>query len=187
MARNDVHAAFEILLEEIELVANATNEAGAEALKSGRYEEAQRHLDVGKEVADFRAKLRDLQQEWSKLFASGVPPTRRRKREIGAKLKRGLRTPEERFHRPILEAIEELGGSAPVATVLDRVKAKLEGVLNEYDYQPLPSNRSMERWRNTAQWCRNTLVREGLIREDSPKGLWAISEQGRQLLRSDGV
>ena len=78
----------------------------------------------------------------------------------------------------------ELGGRAPMADVLDRVEQKVRNILNEYDYQPLPSDPRSFRWRNTAQWCRNTLVREGLMKSDSPNGIWEISEAGRRVLNT---
>ncbi|WP_052297133.1 winged helix-turn-helix domain-containing protein [Marinithermus hydrothermalis] len=110
----------------------------------------------------------------------GKKPSKRKTRD---RLSRGLRTPENAFRQPILEALVELGGSAPVNDVLERVQQKMAHVLNEYDYQPLPSDPRSARWRNTAQWCRNALVREGLMKSDSPYGIWEISEQGREALR----
>jgi hypothetical protein len=56
--------------------------------------------------------------------------------------------------------------------------------LNEYDHQLLPSDNSTMRWRNTAQWARNTLRSEGLLRSDSPRGTWEISDDGRAWLES---
>ena len=71
--------------------------------------------------------------------------------------------------------------------VLDRVEAKMKDVLNTYDREPLPSNPRSVRWRNTAQWCRNTLVREGLMKSDSPYGVWEISEAGRRWLENEAA
>lgn len=100
---------------------------------------------------------------------------------------RGLRTPEEAYRRPLLEALVELGGRAKVAEVLSHVEAKMKGILNEHDYDPLPSNPKQPRWRNTAHWCRNTLVTEGVMKNDSPAGIWEISEKGVEALRLGDV
>ncbi|KUK31071.1 MAG: Uncharacterized protein XD63_1668 [Thermoanaerobacterales bacterium 50_218] len=54
--------------------------------------------------------------------------------------------------------------------------------LNEYDLQPLPSTPEQARGRNTAQWCRYTMVSEGLLKPDSPRGVWEITETGRKQL-----
>ena len=77
----------------------------------------------------------------------------------------------------------ELGGSAPIGEMLDRVEQKMKDVLNEYDYEPLLSDPRSVRWRNTAQWCRNTLVREGMMKGNSPHGVWEISETRSAMVR----
>jgi restriction system protein len=65
----------------------------------------------------------------------------------------------------------EFGGSTPAARILDRIGEKMKDVLNGYDRQPLPSQPKIARWNNNAQWCRNTLVQEGLLKADSPRGI----------------
>ena len=87
---------------------------------------------------------------------------------------------EEAFRRPILEVLVDLGGSAPVGEVLERVGIKMKSVLNQYDREPLLSDPCSVHWKNTTQWCRNTLVREGLMKNDSPHGVWEISDVGRK-------
>ena len=103
------------------------------------------------------------------------------------RLQRGIRTPEEAFRRPILEALVELGGRAPINEVLKRVETKMNSILNVYDLQPLPSNPTIIRWQNTARWCRSTMVREGFLKNDSPRGIWEISERGREALQKNEV
>lgn len=183
--KNEVNEAFEIVLEEIEAVANGFNEAGAEAFHRSDYEKARQAIEEATRLGEFREKVRTLQKEWANLFAQRVRGRRKTARRRGrGRLPRGLRTPEDAFRRPILEALVELGGRAPLPDVLDLVEAKMGGVLKPHDYEPLPSQPRSIRWRNTAQWCRNTLVREGLMKSDSPYGIWEISEQGRKALSS---
>lgn len=76
------------------------------------------------------------------------------------KLKKDLRTPEDEFRIPILEALVELGGKAEMKEVLKKVEEKMKHKLNQHDHEGLPSNPSLKRWEKTAQWCRNTLVNE---------------------------
>jgi len=57
--------------------------------------------------------------------------------------------------------------------------------LTKYDLEPLASDPRSIRWRNTAQWCRNTLLREGLMKQDSPHGTWEISDLGRRALKDE--
>jgi restriction system protein len=41
------------------------------------------------------------------------------------------------------------------------------------------------RWRCTAEWMRNSLREEGLIPDDSPRGIWEITDKGRQWLKAE--
>jgi hypothetical protein len=95
------------------------------------------------------------------------------------KLRRGLKTPQEAYRQPILEAVYELGGSASVGDVLKIVKNKMKPVLNDIDYQKLPSGVDF-RWRNTAMWERFSLVNEGLLKSGSLDGIWELSNKGTQ-------
>lgn len=187
MNKNEINTAFEILLEEIELVANQLNESGADAFRGGDYDKARQAIEEATRLADFREKVKALQREWTGLAARGLKVRQQKPRRTAkGRLERGLRTPEEAFRRPILEALAELNGSATVGEVLSRVEQTMKDVLNEYDREPLPSDPRTVRWKNTAQWCRNTLVGEGLIENDSPHGVWEISEQGYKWLTKEG-
>lgn len=61
-----------------------------------------------------------------------------------------------------------------------RARALLQGM--DVDYQPLASNPEYLRWRNAAQWARNTMHQDGLIKGDSAHGTWEITAAGRALL-----
>ncbi len=95
----------------------------------------------------------------------------------------GDKTPHQEFRIPILEALVEAGGRAKSAKVLDRVGARMKAILKPTDYQKLPSG-IMVRWYNTAHWERLVMVRDGLLRKNSPKGLWEITDQGRKYLEN---
>lgn len=169
-------------MEEIEAVANALNEGGAEAFRKGDYEKAKAAIEEATRLAEFREKVKGLQREWVELLRSRPHAQKSWRRKTRSRLPRGLRTSDDAFRRPILESLVELGGSGSIQEVLDLVEKKMKSVLNEYDYQPLPSDKRSIRWRNTAQWCRNTLVRERLMKGDSSYGVWEISDQGRTWL-----
>jgi hypothetical protein len=186
MDRNEVSAAFEIVLEEIETVVDSLNQDGAGAFQKGDYDTARGLIEIATRLAEFRGKVRGLQKEWDNIFSTRIPrkPTKRRRFQ---RLERGLRTSEDAFRRPILEILVEMGGSAPVNEVLDKIESKMKNILNNYDRQPLPSYPNTVRWRNTAQWCRNALVQEGLLKADSPRGVWEISDRGREALKRGEV
>ena len=92
--------------------------------------------------------------------------------------RRGSLLPRSAYEMPILESLIELGGSAAASRVVDLVGTKLEAQLNEVDYEETPGTRVV-RWRNRAQFARHDLVKNGQLRQDSPHGVWEISEAGR--------
>ncbi len=92
------------------------------------------------------------------------------------------KTPAGAFYIPILEALEELGGRGLSQQVLDLVYERMKDRLTEDDLKPIPSGGDL-RWRNTAQWARYIMTRNGLLAQDSPRGVWEISEAGKAYLQ----
>lgn len=175
--------AFDILLEEIEMVIEALNKEGAEAFSKGNYDAVHDISKRAEQLVGLRSRVRELQKEWDRFFTDKSATNMKRQPAASPALRerlgRGLRSPEEAFRAPILRALVDLGGSAQVSQVLDYLAVSMKDMLNEYDRQPLPSDPSEVRWRNTAQWCRNSMAREGLLAGDSPRGVWTITPAGR--------
>ena len=195
MDRTEVTVAFELVLDEIESVIGAVGQRATEVLKQGRpgeiekYEEAKDLIEKASQMATLRQRVKELQAEWTNVFVPVIAPKKRRRRskQTRERLKKGLRTPEDAFRVPLLQALVQLGGSGPVADVLDRVGVSMKSELNVYDRECLASTANQARWRNTAQWARNAMVRENLMSSNSPHGLWEITEQGRRSLTNNSV
>jgi restriction system protein len=180
--KNGVMVAFEMLLDEIETVIESINEDGADAFQRGDYEAVTELQDNVNKIVPFREKVKDLQKEWSQLLLKSLAQNQRTSTKPqcdDGRLPHGMRTPEDAFRQPLLEALVELGGSANIGDILKIVYEKLKDRLNKYDYQRLNSPPHEIRWRNTTKWCRNTLVKEGLLSSTSPWGIWEITEAGR--------
>jgi len=94
---------------------------------------------------------------------------------------KGERTPRQAFRIPILEVLVELGGKDKTDKILEKVENKMKHILNPVDYKKLPSG-VMIRWQNTAQWEKYVMIKDGLLRSDSPKGIWEITEKGKKFL-----
>lgn len=75
-----------------------------------------------------------------------------------------------------------MGGSGKVINVLDRVGQIMKNILKKPDYESLASGNDTPRWRNAARWARNSMVNEGLLKNDSPRGVWEISDKGKEFL-----
>jgi hypothetical protein len=97
----------------------------------------------------------------------------------GDRLPPGVRTPESAFVLPILRALDELGGSATMQHVLEKVGVAMKERMRDVDYQSLKSDPGRPRWNNTAQWARNSMVEEGLLKKNSPRGVWEITAARR--------
>jgi len=186
--RNEVADALDIVLEEIEDTIEALKQEGAEAWTKDDPEQAQELMERWSQMREFRQKVRVLGKEWDNLFAGVAVRKRKRKgrRKTTKRLGRGLRTREDAFRTPILRSLVELGGSGSVADVIDKVGELMRDRLNEYDRSPLASYPSSERWRNTVQWARSAMVKEGLLASDCPKGTWMITGEGRRWLAVQG-
>lgn len=175
-------AAFELLQEEVESEIARVNQEGSVAFAAGDHERAQAALERVKEIKALQEQLNKLQASFVRLLEGANATT-----SAGNKLERGLKTPQSAYRMPILKALVELGGKGSLDAVLERVYAMMSDRLNEYDLAPLPSDESLPRWRNTAQWARNTMRAEGLLKADSPRGIWEITEAGRRALSEGKV
>ncbi|HOQ33582.1 MAG TPA: winged helix-turn-helix domain-containing protein [Candidatus Hydrogenedens sp.] len=178
MDKKDVNAAFDLVCEEIEGLLNAINREVNEASNAQDYDKVQQISEFAKSVKEFKEKVISLQKEW-KTIPKGKPPSQVGKRQGKGKLKRGLKTPQEKYVIPILESLIELDGEAKVKDVLNRVHNKMKGILNEYDYEKLPKTKQI-RWENTAMWAKNKMKKEGLLSDDHRKRMWKITDKGKE-------
>ena len=181
----NVLSAFEMLLEEVEAEIDFVNGVGAKAFEGRDYSSAKEALERAGTLATFRDRIAALRKEWAQMAAVAErdedEETREQRRNLG-KLRKGVRTPEAAYYVPILKVLDQMGGSGKVADVLERVGELMKPVLKDVDYAPLASGPENPRWRNAAQWARNSMVHEGLLKADSLRGVWQISEQGRAML-----
>lgn len=183
----DVASAFEILLEEVEAEIDFVNGVGANAFEARDYERVKEAHERAGVLVAFRDRVATLRTEWDALAAVAGreedEETKAARQNLG-RLRKGIRTPDKEFRIPILKVLAAMGGSGKVGDILDRLDKALKPVLKDVDYQPLASDPNNLRWRNTAQWARNSMVKDGLLKADSPRGVWEITEAGKQQLRS---
>jgi hypothetical protein len=105
--------------------------------------------------------------------------------KVMGRVLRGQKTPEGEYIVPILEALVQAGGRGRAADIVDQVGRLMSGRLNEYDHKELAAGEI--RWRNTAEWCRNTMANKSdppLLNPNSSHGWWEITEEGRKYLEA---
>lgn len=175
-------AAFDLLRDEVDARLAKINATISEASARHAYDQVGQLAKAAQEVADLKKELASLERRFGALVeVDGDAPPGDGLAE-GKKFKKGLKTPQEAYRVPILQALVDLGGRSELHRVLECVQEMMKGRLNEHDLAVLPSDGVTPRWRNTAQWARNSLREEGLIRDDTPRAIWEISDKGREWL-----
>jgi restriction system protein len=188
--QNDVSTALGLLRDSLAEEEQRIRNEGAKAMQGGDYDTATSVIEFAKRLLAFQQKVEGLVREWAELedlrdTASPAVQEIVSKRFFG-KSKKGEITPNLAYCKPLLEVLEEMGGSGKTKAVLDRLGEKMKPVLMPKDYEPHESNAKQIRWRNTAQWARNKMVNEdGRMKKNSPRGIWEISPSGIAWLKKN--
>lgn len=184
---HNVSAAFEILLEEVEAEIDFVSHLGANAFQTRELSKVAEIQARAQVLISFRDKVALLRSEWNQLLTAAEKDEDEeilvQRRNLG-RVRKGLRTPAEHYYLPVLQTLVSMGGSGKVSDVLEKVGDRMKPVLKKVDYEPLASDPSNPRWRNTSQWARYSMIQEGLLKADSPRGIWEISDKGREYLQS---
>ena len=122
------------------------------------------------------AKALDVAEEVRKRPGREGPTVTQPKRRGRSPVASRRRLPQKDFRRPLLEVLHEMGGSVRVADLRPAMKEKMSASLLSGDVELVSSGD--ERWWNATCWERNHLVKEGLMRDDSPRGTWELSKKG---------
>jgi hypothetical protein len=92
-------------------------------------------------------------------------------------------TPQGEYRDLIIEILGRAGGSADRQTVLQGIANQMRGRFLPGDLDS-PRTRPQEaKWQNRASYERAAMVRERLLRADSPNGVWALTNDGFERYR----
>ena len=92
----------------------------------------------------------------------------------------GELTPAGALWKPILEAIVGSGGQASRPEVHKSVERKMKEQLKPGDWKSNLDGTT--KWSKHVDYQRLAMVHEGLLADNSPRGIWAITDKGRQWL-----
>lgn len=92
------------------------------------------------------------------------------------KMRAGSKLPQKEFRNPLLLALDALGGSGSKDTVREAIRPLVDARLKPADFNTVATGE--QRWWNAVCWERSALVKEGLLRSDSPRGRWELSDKG---------
>ncbi len=202
---DEVDDALSLTIEYVEDVIEDLKAATQEAVRDERFDEMDRNAERVKQLRSFNQDVAGLLTNWrTNLVRSGAPKpmtdafgdpageptgdgdgTGPGSKQFYGRVIRGTKTPEAAFREPILRVLADAGGSMTVGACLDALESVMGERLNDVDRQLLASDGRTVRWRNTAQWCRNSLADLGLI-DRSVRGTWTITDDGRTWLTRRG-
>lgn len=175
MGYDGVEEAFDLLLSELESALRSEDRAGSDAFARGDHEGVRAALARAERIKRVVQAVQDLRRQWSGGERGEVGTPRRARKRTGAV------THQREYRIPILRALVNVGGSASTSEVLEHIAPVVEPFLTEADRSLLGDGRTV-RWCNAAQWERKRMVLAGLLRRDSPRGIWEITEEGRRYL-----
>ena len=90
--------------------------------------------------------------------------------------------PEGTIREPLMEVIYERGGSTQGRDLYPALRERMKRYLTPRDFDRM--NTGDDRWRKSVKAVRDHLVQEGALRDDSPRGVWALSDAGRAQVES---
>jgi len=176
----DIESAYAFLFrranEELKIIRNQ----GISSFSHDQYSDAAENARKAERIKTIITLLKKSYESWQEFKLDDHVPTLHiaEPRERGP---HGLVTPQKAFRLPLLKSLVEMGGRGRTRLVLDRVGEMMASKLNDFDRAFLANGREI-RWRNAVCWERNECVKEGLLKRGSPKGIWEISERGRQYM-----
>lgn len=189
----DVSKALDMVLARIQEAIDDLNNTVIEASQAEDFERVQRLGEKGQQIIHFREDVLNLQSDWNRAFASSgggggpgpsgslTPATALSDDFSDDDADMDIPTKQkEDFYVPILSVLVELGGQARAEEVLERLTDALD--FNPRDLKPRPAGIPV-RWMHTAHRARHDLVHEkGFLSASSPRGIWEITEAGRNYL-----
>lgn len=127
--------------------------------------------------------LRQLGEELAEILQDLKARLRQDEDNTGHKKPRGKRSRTAKTDRLVLRdniirALKRHGGRAQVGDVLQEMGRQMKGKLLPGDLEVRKDGKTIA-WMNNAQWERLRMVREGVLRNDSPNGIWDLAEEDR--------
>lgn len=178
----DNESAFSLLFQRAEEELVKIRDQGISSFSHDQYADVMENARKAEKVKEIIKLLKNAQENWRRLKLDDTIPAHRIA-EQQDRIPHGLVTPQEAFRIPLLKTLVDMGGRGRTGIVLDKVGKIMDPLLTEQDRRYLVG-RNEVRWRNAICWERNECVREGLLIKGSPRGIWEISERGRQYLRN---
>lgn len=179
-AKEAFAALLKIAAEELQ----AVQQEGAAYFASGDTTHVREAADQVEKIQILLLEVRELKEHWVQILPDPIqehPAQPIPQQLLPQRTAPGQKTPQEQYWVPILQVLVEMGGKGPTGRVLDLVGELMQNIINDFDCDLLPARHDI-RWRNTAMWARLEMVKVGYLSDQSPRGIWEITEEGRKYL-----
>lgn len=93
----------------------------------------------------------------------------------GKKRSLAPKTPAITLRHEIIRALKKLGGRASVSDVVAQIGNQLDGKLVAGDLTWREATNEYA-WQNNVKWERYRMIQEGILRNDSPRGIWDLNK-----------
>jgi len=87
-----------------------------------------------------------------------------------------MKTQQSEYRPYIIDCLKAHGGRAHVKTIRNWIEKEMSHKFSTRDLERLDNANGEAVWWNSAQWARLDMVKEGVLRNDSPRGIWELSE-----------
>jgi len=138
--------------------------------------------DSNQDQTRYEMIINGLNDLCSKYKLNGHPKPRGRKRssDKDSPVRQGRLTPRNTLIRAIVQVMEQMGNSGSNKEIHQNLELVLADVLTPEDYDLDSSGRIT--WYNQVDWARMYMVKIGMMRNDSPRGVWELSKNYLKLL-----
>lgn len=141
--------------------------------------------DNNQAQARYEALISGINDLCNEFKQNGNPKPKGRKRNTnnGSLVRQSRLTPRNTLIRAIVQVMEEIGKSGHKREIHIRLEDVLADVLNSEDYKIDSSGQVT--WHHQADWARMYMVQVGILKNDSPRGIWELSMDYKKLM--DGL
>ncbi len=189
MNTNEIKLSFSVLNDVLDEAINNVNIKGSKEFANGNHSYADNLLKRANEIKQLKEKLLQLENSLEKILDDSLiskivkdEAIDEISKRIKERLNHGLKTPQRKYRIPILKALMFYDGRAKTAKVLNYVNDLMRNQFNSYDLEIFRVNEP--RWKNTTMWERKNMVLDGLISDQSPRGIWEITQNGKDYYNS---
>lgn len=179
---NGETAAMEAQLREIARAIDKLDKQGVPVPDALRAEKTRlaAALSVSTEATQTLNHLADELEELLKDLKDriGRTPEATPAKKARAKRAKSPKTDRSILRKLIIEGLNDLGGSAHKNELYKLIEKKYEGRFLPGDFDYLPDGKRIV-WKNYSDWEGTLMRKEGLLKSDSPRGIWELSEEHR--------